>query len=494
MITILTKVYPEESLRYRFCYALRHGKFLGRKHIDRIMSRFKEQAFFGDSSIHIKFPAGDTEITELKLCKIFPMVIPASEKDYLEDNRIKPGSLVFYNDSSVWPIYDTDAWSYIAYPFKQEEKTRYFIFLQKDMAWTDVTDYYKEGKKVWIPNMVKDQKAKRIYDIIYEMSRWHSKITGFIYRFLHTIDSTYLCIRFPFLYPRNRFTGRHYTNWKLHELEKKLYEDGCASINYKAYHDESKIHKVYPDRDGMPMIQFRDVKYGIKKKYNLEIYYTDINGQEVILYTPSSGMSPLVRFVYGVDDKLGEIYKDAVFSPKFGWLFIDDYKPYPGLKAWSHDHPDSEEPYTSYYIYLMVSPEKLMLRDIIAWFHTNVLGLLFCIPTSNEIDAMDAGWFRRFGMDMLKEMKAQLKKDGMLHTYRIAQIKEKFGLLTWYDGGASKELHAIIDKYSSMSEKICIDCGRDADYITSGYILPLCEHCISEEGKQGAKKIKKQQN
>lgn len=33
------------------------------------------------------------------------------------------------------------------------------------------------------------------------------------------IPATILCIRFPFLYPRNRFTDKHYTNWKLHRLQ-----------------------------------------------------------------------------------------------------------------------------------------------------------------------------------------------------------------------------------------------------------------------------------
>lgn len=33
-----------------------------------------------------------------------------------------------------------------------------------------------------------------------------------------------LCLRFPFLYPRNRWTGRHYNNWKLHDKHCKLYQ------------------------------------------------------------------------------------------------------------------------------------------------------------------------------------------------------------------------------------------------------------------------------
>ena len=30
------------------------------------------------------------------------------------------------------------------------------------------------------------------------------------------IENCYLCIRFPFLYSRNRFSGLHYTNWKIY--------------------------------------------------------------------------------------------------------------------------------------------------------------------------------------------------------------------------------------------------------------------------------------
>ena len=39
-----------------------------------------------------------------------------------------------------------------------------------------------------------------------------------------TIQSSILCIRFPFLYPRNRFTGLHYTNWRIKDYLHKLVE------------------------------------------------------------------------------------------------------------------------------------------------------------------------------------------------------------------------------------------------------------------------------
>ena len=40
-------------------------------------------------------------------------------------------------------------------------------------------------------------------------------------KFLHILESCWLCIRFPFLYPRNRFTGRRRVN-VLHRLLSRL--------------------------------------------------------------------------------------------------------------------------------------------------------------------------------------------------------------------------------------------------------------------------------
>ena len=44
------------------------------------------------------------------------------------------------------------------------------------------------------------------------------------------IQSSILCIRFPFLYPRNRFTGLHYNNWRIKKYCSKLIEKYKYSI------------------------------------------------------------------------------------------------------------------------------------------------------------------------------------------------------------------------------------------------------------------------
>lgn len=52
-------------------------------------------------------------------------------------------------------------------------------------------------------------------------------------------QATYLCIKYPFLYPRNRFTDLHYTNWTLHEYLKKLY-DKAYILDKRSYQAKTK--------------------------------------------------------------------------------------------------------------------------------------------------------------------------------------------------------------------------------------------------------------
>lgn len=191
--------------------------------------------------------------------------------------------------------------------------------------------------------------------------------------------SSYLCIRFPFLYPRNRFTGNHYDCWALVDYHRDNYQ--------KAY------------------------RFG------------------------------------GKDEGFKAICIDK------WWAF------------------------------------KIKVADFLNdW----VLQIFHCVPTYTELDGMDGGWRKAFGIQMCKEIKRALLDAGgrkALHRYRIMQIKEKYGSLRWYDQGAPKDVNKIVEKYGYISEHTCVNCGRPADYITSGYILPYCEKCIPEKAKESADKF-----
>ena len=82
--------------------------------------------------------------------------------------------------------------------------------------------------------------------------------------------------------------------------------------------------------------------------------------------------------------------------------------------------------------------------------------------TWTELDAMPDGWRKAFGEMMCEEIKEELIKHNCLDEYLILDIKEKFGQLRWYDNGTPIRCNVsqIIDKYSVLSENICVVCGK----------------------------------
>ena len=116
------------------------------------------------------------------------------------------------------------------------------------------------------------------------------------------------------------------------------------------------------------------------------------------------------------------------------------------------------------------------------WFYHHPLQWLHCIPTYTELDALDKGWRKAFGIKICKDIKRSLLKEGgrkRLKEYRIMQIKEKYGFLHWYDAGGNIEImREIIPKYEEESLNTCICCGKLATKISKGWISPYCDKCI----------------
>ena len=66
-----------------------------------------------------------------------------------------------------------------------------------------------------------------------------------------------------------------------------------------------------------------------------------------------------------------------------------------------------------------------------------------------ELDGMPDGWRKAFGIQFMEELREELIKVNNLNTFRIIQIKEKFGGLRFYINGAppNSKIYDIIDKY-----------------------------------------------
>lgn len=104
--------------------------------------------------------------------------------------------------------------------------------------------------------------------------------------------------------------------------------------------------------------------------------------------------------------------------------------------------------------------------------------------TFTELDAMPTGWRKAFGIQMCEEIKNVLIKGKYLHDYRVVQVKSKWAELRWYDDGAPSsiyhELQDVIDKYTELSRKTCICCGRPATKLSCGWIDPFCTKCAEK--------------
>ena len=103
----------------------------------------------------------------------------------------------------------------------------------------------------------------------------------------------------------------------------------------------------------------------------------------------------------------------------------------------------------------------------------------------NELWALEKGWAKAFGYELICELRDALIEAGYLDKYRITQIKEKYGSLRWYDFGAPEKAYDILRKYEKLSYETCIYCGAPATYETYGWINYVCEKCLNEHKLSG---------
>lgn len=104
------------------------------------------------------------------------------------------------------------------------------------------------------------------------------------------------------------------------------------------------------------------------------------------------------------------------------------------------------------------------------------------------VEQFPTGWWKAFGLMMCEELREDLIKYDYLDKFRFEEIKEKFGQLRVYYNGIpiESDVNNIIDKYSILSENICIKCGRpDVPMINiTGWISPYCYHCFNKINKR----------
>lgn len=278
---------------------------------------------------------------------------------------------------------------------------------------------------------------------------------------IKTINNILLCIKYPFLYPRNRFTGKNHVSYEwicklYNKFDKKAFD--TIVLGYKFYHHPNDCNIC-------------NNVLSIRNKYNIQliggVLYIDGGiKQEIFNLQKHVGSKFLIHGITESSTLLG--------NPII--IYHVSCKEYTEINyGFAHQT-----------INILKSNLHKKLRDLTWWFWTVILDNICIIPKHTELDAMPEGWRKAFGLKMCEEIKQSLIKTGgrkLLNKYRICQIKEKFGGLRWYDNNSTKEIQNIINKYETISEYTCIDCGKSAKYRTKGWIVPLCENCVDDFNK-----------
>ena len=273
------------------------------------------------------------------------------------------------------------------------------------------------------------------------------------------IYSTLLCIKYPFLYPRNRWTDKHYNCWKIIEYHRENYG--------KAYH---LISLQITDKEVNSEEQTEYYKFLDTKK---ETYLrTDYSGDELVIYL-GRNKGTIEKIIKKI--KLGsKIYDSSWVSGKNVLV----------LKVNSVE--ELKEIYNGDFncIRLTINQILAFKIKILDWIEKYPLQIIHFPTYYTELDSMDKGWKDAFGMNFCKDLRKALIRTGgykLLFRFRILQIKEKYGRLEVYCVGYNDEINKVISKYSKLSEKTCIRCGKPATWISKGWISPYCDDCVPDK-------------
>lgn len=94
------------------------------------------------------------------------------------------------------------------------------------------------------------------------------------------------------------------------------------------------------------------------------------------------------------------------------------------------------------------------------------------------LDTLPMGWHDLI-LDMCKEIKQALPKE-LVNKYQVVEAKEKWGMLSWYDGLSDLSpmppaITDIVCRYEMQSKEVCVMCSRPKpkDQL-------LCDKCVEQ--------------
>lgn len=136
-----------------------------------------------------------------------------------------------------------------------------------------------------------------------------------------------------------------------------------------------------------------------------------------------------------------------------------------------------------YYYFLFLKYPFLDPLQSYSWkkFH-------LCFYTYSLLDCMPKGWNKAFGMKMVKEIDKWLKKN-KITDYQVTDLHCNNGSLHWVDNAPIALYRDVVLKYEELSSQLCNICGKPAEYVTKGTMMPYCEECAEKDTSNGFIKL-----
>lgn len=113
---------------------------------------------------------------------------------------------------------------------------------------------------------------------------------------------------------------------------------------------------------------------------------------------------------------------------------------------------------------------------LLTFYHNYILALIHCVPKYTILDFIPKGWKNRFANEIVDKVSALLKKSHC--NLSIIDVKEKYGCLRISIICEDENIQDYFETLEERSSFICINCGKDAEYVTRGWILPYCKECL----------------
>ena len=105
---------------------------------------------------------------------------------------------------------------------------------------------------------------------------------------------------------------------------------------------------------------------------------------------------------------------------------------------------------------------------------------LYPYPNDNGtlLDTLPSGW-RDLILDLCAELRVLLDKYDLVDKYRVAEAKEKWFMLRWYDyltdgSEMPQDIVDLVIRYEEQSQYVCMLCGGDKRSTE-----PCCTSCMA---------------